>query len=72
MIYAEDEEVFRETAVRELLKLGFLRQDRMLAAVGGERWVTFSDLERPITGGRCQECKNIRKNWRTVVDVWIG
>lgn len=27
VIYAEDEEVFRETAVRELLKLGFLRQD---------------------------------------------
>jgi hypothetical protein len=25
VIYAEDEEVFRETAVRELLKLGFLR-----------------------------------------------
>lgn len=27
VIYAEDEEVFRETAVRELLKLGFLRQN---------------------------------------------
>lgn len=27
VIYAEDEEVFRETSVRELLKLGFLRQN---------------------------------------------
>ncbi|OLP97939.1 hypothetical protein AK812_SmicGene19670 [Symbiodinium microadriaticum] len=27
VIYAEDEEVFRETAVRELLKVGFLRQN---------------------------------------------
>ena len=42
MIYAEDEEVFRETAVRELLKLGFLRQDARGFFWGGE----------PITGGK--------------------
>ena len=28
VVYAEDEEVFRETAVRELLKVGFLRPPR--------------------------------------------
>ena len=37
VIYAEDEEVFRETAVRELLKLGFLRP-------WGMRWVTVTHL----------------------------
>lgn len=32
VIYAEDEEVFRETAVRELLKVGFLRRVSALSA----------------------------------------
>ncbi|CAE7567780.1 unnamed protein product [Symbiodinium natans] len=38
VIYAEDEEVFRETAVRELLKVGFLRFERMLQARPADVW----------------------------------
>jgi len=50
VIYAEDEEIFRETAVRELLKVGFSRQNIHESDNGNG---ALEDLARLQTEGHC-------------------